>query len=247
MFRKAWIFGVALLLAGMLGLPTPDAAARPPAGGGARGGHAGAYRGGYTGGYRGYYGGYRGYYGGYRGYYGAYRPYYNYGYYRPYYNYGYYRPYYGYGYYRPYYGSAWWWGGGLLGLGSYAPTYYNVPPYYGVPAYYGDVPYAVPYSGAGAPLLPSDASLTAPTGAPARIVVNVPAGARVSFNGSDIASAGTSRQFTTPPLAPDGQFVYRVEARWEENGKPVTQTQQVVVSGGAEARVTFPIDSVTNR
>jgi uncharacterized protein (TIGR03000 family) len=253
MLHKALMLGGTLLLAAALVLLAPGpATGRPPSGGGhGGGGHGGGghrggvavgYRGGYHAGYRsgvavGYRSGYAGVYRG--GYYGAYRGGY-YAAYRPYHRYGYYRPYYGYRAY--YYGYPWWWGSGLLGLSYYSPTYYYVPDYY-----YGDIPDILPYSGEVAPLPSSVDPLPAPASAPAQILVNVPINARVYFNGSNAPSAGTARQFTTPALPLGSQYSYDVQASWEENGRPVTQTQRVLVSGGSTARVTFPINTVSSR
>ena len=48
------------------------------------------------------------------------------------------------------------------------------------------------------------------------------------------------REFDSPPLTPGKQYSYEVKAQWEENGRPVTQTQEVDVSAGARAQAVFP-------
>jgi uncharacterized protein (TIGR03000 family) len=89
-------------------------------------------------------------------------------------------------------------------------------------------------------------SSTATTGpvTTAHLTVTVPADAQLSFNGTPIAAAGTLRQFDSPPLAA-GKYSYDVLARWTENGREVTETQQVVVTAGARVELVFPAQSKT--
>ena len=54
-----------------------------------------------------------------------------------------------------------------------------------------------------------------------------------------MTTPGSVRTFKSPPLAP-GQYNYDVRASWDENGRNVTQTQQVRVSPGAAVEVDFP-------
>jgi len=197
--------------------------------------HGGGFRGGIRPGNFGYGGFNRGFYGG--GFYG--RGYYGGGFYRsgftPYRSFGYWTSYYG---YVPYsYG--------------YYPSYYNYGPTYGYPSY--------PYSGAdywlGSAADPTYSnSAYQPSSAPdsavdnrvtadaaAHVTVNLPADARIRFNGTAMAGAGSVRDFDTPPLASGRRFSYEVRASWNENGREVTQTQRVEVAAGARVNVTFPI------
>jgi uncharacterized protein (TIGR03000 family) len=80
----------------------------------------------------------------------------------------------------------------------------------------------------------------------ADIILKVPAGARVWFNGVPTTATGAVRVFHTPPLAPETQYFYDVRARWIENGREVTQEQQVAFRAGAEVRVYFPIPPMIN-
>jgi uncharacterized protein (TIGR03000 family) len=142
-------------------------------------------------------------------------------YYVPYYNYV---PYYVYNY-VPYY------------VNNYVPYY--VPYYYAVPYYVPSVSWSSAYT-------PSSADSTtdadvAPGSAPAHITVKVPANAEVWFDGEKTTSTGTVREFNTPPLKPGVQFTYDIQARWEDNGRPVTQSQRVTVSAGSDITVTFPM------
>ena len=259
MFRRGLLLGGTLLLAGAMFFVNPrvvEARGGGHGGGGHGGGfHGGGFHGGYHGGYRGFSGYRGGYYG--HGYYGGYR-----GYYRPYYG-GYYgRGYYGRGYgygglgllglYGLGYGySPWWYGGGLLGNYYGTGGYYGSSPYYSTPSYYGSTPYYYGDSGYYdyvPQTTPSyDDSLPAPTSAPAHINVSVPADAQIWVNGQKVDSTGTTRSLTTPALSPGNQYTYDVKATWNDNGKPMTQTRQVIVTAGSDANVSFPSNTVSSR
>jgi uncharacterized protein (TIGR03000 family) len=77
-------------------------------------------------------------------------------------------------------------------------------------------------------------------GRSARFILKVPAGARVWFNGVATTATGPVRELQSPPLAPQTQYYYDVTARWDENGRAVTQTQQVAFGAGEDVRVEFP-------
>jgi len=157
-----------------------------------------------------------GYYGG--GYYGGYSGY------RPYYgsNYGY-RPYYGSSYRYPYsrsYGWSSWW----------SPGYY-VTPSYSMPYDEGTPTYSSGYTPEETP---------APATA-AHVTVRAPANARVWIGGWETPNTGSVREFDSPALTPGKQYSYEVKAQWEENGRMVTQSQEVDVSAGARSRAVFPM------
>jgi uncharacterized protein (TIGR03000 family) len=220
--------------------------------GGFRGGAVavGGYRGGFVGGYRAPvvgFGGYRGgYYGGYRPYYGGYGYGYGLGGFGLGYGLGY-----GLGGYYPY--------GGVY-LGGYAPTYYNTYSTYPVvnpvitntviPDYgYGlSTTVAPDYSAGLASAAPLTVSSPAPVDNSSIVTVNVPADAKVWFDGTETMGTGTVREFQSPGLTPGTKYHYDVKATWMENGKPVTQTRQVNVAAGARVNVDFattPSTSVT--
>jgi len=73
----------------------------------------------------------------------------------------------------------------------------------------------------------------------AHIEVLVPGEAALWFNGWKARSTGVVRKLQSPPLTPGRNYTYTVRARWEENGREVTQTRQVAVSAGAKVRVDF--------
>ncbi len=126
-----------------------------------------------------------------------------------------------------------------LGSGSaYSPDYGS----YGE----GGPPY--PYGAPGMePAIGTNAWYRARAAVPARsdtvatVEAQVPAGARLWFNGTETTSTGTVREFNTPALKPGHEYSYEVRAQWQENGREVTQAQKILVSAGADVRVMFPI------
>jgi uncharacterized protein (TIGR03000 family) len=154
--------------------------------------------------------------------------------YHPYYNYG---NYYGYDpYYNPY-------------SNSYYNNYFDVgssPPYdsdnsgiYGEAG--SSAPPVVNYQSSN-PAATAVAAVAAPDN-DAHVTVAVPADAQVWLDGVPTKSTGSIREFNSPPLTPGVRYSYEVQARWNENGKDVTQTQKVEVGAGTHARVDFPIPS----
>jgi len=81
-------------------------------------------------------------------------------------------------------------------------------------------------------------------GTAAQLTVKVPADALVWFDGVQTTTTGPVRTYQSPPLA-QGQYSYEVRARWNENGREVTQTQQVGFTPGAYVEVDFPMPSGT--
>jgi uncharacterized protein (TIGR03000 family) len=75
---------------------------------------------------------------------------------------------------------------------------------------------------------------------PARVIVHVPAGTELWFNGHKTSRTGTERTFSTPPLEKGSSYHYDVRARWRVDGKPTEDTQTVQVYAGGEIHVTFP-------
>jgi uncharacterized protein (TIGR03000 family) len=79
----------------------------------------------------------------------------------------------------------------------------------------------------------------------AHLTVKVPGDARVWFENSPTNSTGSVRQFESPPLMPGRSYTYEVRAAWTENGREVTQTQQIGVTAGARIEVGFPVRTET--
>jgi uncharacterized protein (TIGR03000 family) len=80
------------------------------------------------------------------------------------------------------------------------------------------------------------------SGTTAQITVKVPPDAQVWFDGTLMTATGPVRNYQSPPL-PAGRYQYEVRARWNENGREVTQTQHIGVTPGALVEVDFPVQS----
>jgi uncharacterized protein (TIGR03000 family) len=111
--------------------------------------------------------------------------------------------------------------------GDYAYDNYDTPPVAGYQSYY-----------------PSAAVV--PNTTTAHVMVRVPAGAELWFNGAKMKSTGSIRTFESPSLQPGNAYTYSAKARWMENGREVIQTRRIDVSAGARIRVSFPLPSGTN-
>ena len=144
-----------------------------------------------------------------------------------------YRPDYGfYGY--PYYGS--------YGYDTYDPYYYNAYPYTSLSPTY-DSGYNGPYT-ASMPIDANSNAATAPASSPdntAHVTVSVPADAHIFFDGTQMTSTGPVRRFHSPPLTPGQHYTYNVEARWNDNGHEITQSQKVDVTAGTHSNVAFQL------
>jgi uncharacterized protein (TIGR03000 family) len=79
----------------------------------------------------------------------------------------------------------------------------------------------------------------------AHVTVNVPADAQVWFDDRPTTTTGAVRHYETPALAPSSHYAYEIRARWNDNGREVTQTQKVDIRAGASVRVDFPLPQAT--
>lgn len=78
-----------------------------------------------------------------------------------------------------------------------------------------------------------------PVSAPATIVVNLPAEARLFIDGNATSSTSAVRTLVTPELEVGVTYAYTVRAEIVRDGQVVTQSQQVNVTGGRIANVQF--------
>lgn len=132
----------------------------------------------------------------------------------------------------------------------YAPQYpYREPmPQRSLPEAASSFPYDAPPVGSrprGRQLanVPEVQGNFADTGIPdsrARVQVHVPANAVVWFDGARTQATGAVRNFQSPNLTPGDRYVYTIRARWNQDGRQLTQSQQVDVGAGAQIEVTFP-------
>jgi uncharacterized protein (TIGR03000 family) len=176
---------------------------------------------------------------------------------------------YGYGGFGGYgYGGGWGYYPGGIGYNyfprsygaftNYGPSYpafntayagYNTNPYYnGYNAAFGaQANYAAP---AAYSLMPSYVAIARSNRTvaaeyvipdqPAEVIVHVPEGAELWFDGHQTAQTGTERTFTTPALEKGTSYHYEVKARWTRDGKAVEDSQRVQVYAGGSISVTFP-------
>ena len=74
----------------------------------------------------------------------------------------------------------------------------------------------------------------------ARIIVNVPAGARVTVDGTETKSTSERRVFLTPALE-QGEYAYTLQAQVDRDGQTVTETRLVTVRPGQTTTATFEL------
>jgi uncharacterized protein (TIGR03000 family) len=232
MIHRVITLGTLLLLAGAAVFMTASPVQAQRGGGHGSGFHAGGHGGSHIGGYH---GGYN--YSGYgRGY--GYRPYYGYRHY-----YGGYYPDYAYFSYYPYHNDSYLWGGSSFD-NTYADDATRL--YYGVTTdsgYRGLSPQE--YEAYARAATATNGSVATPVDTAAYVTASVPANAEIWIDGMKTTSTGRIREFQSPPLAPGQRYSYEVQARWNENGREVTQTQKVPITAGARVIVGFPVSPAT--
>ncbi len=237
--RIFWMSGAAsLAVAALLFAGTPVHAQHHGGGGHGGGGHGGgSHASGYHGGGGAYHGGYHGggyNHGGYGGYHGGY------GYHHGGWGYGLGGLYLGLGGYYP--GYAY---GRYPSYDLYAPTYnyYSVAPdtyYYGSDlGTYAPPAVAVPPADV-QPGFVVPGTTTAPAATNSVMVtVDVPADARVWFNGTPTRQTGSERNFVSPPVEPGKTYTYTIRAQWNQDGKDVMQERSIDVQAGSHPVVNF--------
>jgi uncharacterized protein (TIGR03000 family) len=75
--------------------------------------------------------------------------------------------------------------------------------------------------------------------APATIVINVPADAKITIDDNPTRSTETVRRFVTPALETGKDFYYTVKAELVVDGQSQTETKRVMVRAGQESQVTI--------
>lgn len=70
----------------------------------------------------------------------------------------------------------------------------------------------------------------------AHIWLRVPADADIWVDGVKTTQSGATRYFFSPPLTPGRKYSYSVRVRWKKDGKPVEETQRIIVQAGATIR-----------
>jgi uncharacterized protein (TIGR03000 family) len=111
------------------------------------------------------------------------------------------------------------------------------------------------YGGQVAPVAPTTTPSTTPStttpkttnldnAAPATIVVNVPADARLTIDGEATTSTSAQRVFVSPVLNPGREYHYTLKAEFKKDGKTVSMSKDVTVKAGNETRVTMDAEGL---
>jgi uncharacterized protein (TIGR03000 family) len=77
------------------------------------------------------------------------------------------------------------------------------------------------------------------TPAPARVVVKLPAEAKLFVDGVACPLTSAQRSFDTPPLEPGKTYYYSLKAETNREGRSVAETKRVTVRAGQETIVEF--------
>ncbi len=73
----------------------------------------------------------------------------------------------------------------------------------------------------------------------AHLWLRVPKDAEIWVNGVKTKQSGESRYFFSPPLVAGKKYSYQVRLRWMKDGKPVEETQHILVQAGQTIRRDF--------
>jgi uncharacterized protein (TIGR03000 family) len=73
----------------------------------------------------------------------------------------------------------------------------------------------------------------------ARLIVNLPADAKLYVDDKPVSNTNGTRSFQTPELPKGRDYYYEVRAEVMRDGKPVTETRRVIVKAGATIRADF--------
>ncbi len=122
-------------------------------------------------------------------------------------------------------------------LGSLAPLDGATSASYDAPAY----PVRSPDYNVINPVSPQLSQLAAysTAGETASVQVLAPANAEIWFDGHATHQTGADRSFTTPALDQGQDYVYKVRAHWDADGKAVDRTKEVTVRAGGRVVVDF--------
>jgi uncharacterized protein (TIGR03000 family) len=144
------------------------------------------------------------------------------------------------------YGPAGYGGHGPGGHGGYGPPGYAC---FGCCGCYSSPAYGFPAPVIGGPSGPTEAPKNgeplkkdedrAAAQSRARLIVELPAGAKLYVDDAPISDAGTQKSFRTPVLEKDQDFFYEIRAEVIRDGKPVSETRRVIVKSGEVIRTDF--------
>jgi uncharacterized protein (TIGR03000 family) len=81
--------------------------------------------------------------------------------------------------------------------------------------------------------------------APATLIVNLPADAKLTVDQAPTQSTSARRVFVTPPLEPGKVYTYTLRAQVNRDGQTFTASREVNVRPGQETQVTLDVPTVT--
>jgi uncharacterized protein (TIGR03000 family) len=73
----------------------------------------------------------------------------------------------------------------------------------------------------------------------ARLIVELPANARLFIDDQPTSSMAAQRTFLTPPLDPNKSYVYSVRAELVRDGQTISETKEVGVTAGGVSQLSF--------
>ncbi len=73
----------------------------------------------------------------------------------------------------------------------------------------------------------------------ARLIVELPADAKLFVDDHAVKATKSVRNFTTPVLEPGQVYYYELRAEMVRDGKPVTETKRVLIRAGDVVRAQF--------
>ena len=83
--------------------------------------------------------------------------------------------------------------------------------------------------------------------APAKLIVNLPADAKLYVDGKQTKSTTGQRVFVTPNLPAGRDFSYELKVEIEQDGEPVTWTKTATVRAGETTRITLTVPTSLTR
>jgi len=156
---------------------------------------------------------------------------------------------YGYGGFYPYYGYNGFYSNGFSQYGPPVPTYGTVPGYFGgadqrLSNFNQYPPPPLRPRGPMKPLPPDLEGnvVDLPQGIDQSVLLEMRlpvSTAELFIDGQRTNQTGVLRTFRSPPLDKDKRYTYEIEARWQEDGKPISRLEKVVVEAGQQVRIDF--------
>jgi uncharacterized protein (TIGR03000 family) len=138
------------------------------------------------------------------------------------------------------YGGCYGGGYGCYGGGCYGGGYYGGG-YRGWASAGSYNPTGMYYTDYGSPVV-----YTARAAKTARLIVNLPADAKLTVDDTPTTQTSSQRVFTSPPLEPGRMYHYTLRAELMRDGQRLTATRQVTVQAGRESAVTLEPTTATS-